>query len=168
MARRSSSLNVIDSGLSREINSNFDDVKLVADNIDAVITVASGDLDALIEGIREATDFEGITVVSGAVASWDPVNKVLTVPTVKGDKGDTGATGATGATGSQGPQGIKGTDGSRGPQGLKGDVGPSGPKGTDGLTPVVEFSSDDLGNIYYEVSYITTDKTINDRPVSEW
>jgi hypothetical protein len=168
MARRSSSLNVIDSGLSREINSNFDDVKLVADNIDAVITVASGDLDALIEGIREATDFEGITVVSGAVASWDPVNKVLTVPTVKGDKGDTGATGATGPVGPQGPQGIKGTDGSRGPQGLQGIQGIPGIAGTSGLTPVVTFSGDHLGNIYYDVEYVDTDGNFNNTPVREW
>lgn len=91
MARRSSSLNNTDSGISREIGTQYANVKIVADNIDAVTKAASVDLEELARVLEEATDFEGITVVSGEVASWNPETKVLTVPTVKGDKGDKGS-----------------------------------------------------------------------------
>jgi hypothetical protein len=129
MARRSSSLNRIDSGVSREINSNFDDVRKVAENITAVVTVAGTDLAALTSALEEATDFTGITVVSGDASSWDPVTKVLTVKAVKGgagEKGDKGDAGATGAIGARGPQGV------RGEQGVQGVAGPMGPSGADG------------------------------------
>jgi hypothetical protein len=135
MARRSSSLNYIDSGVSREIGSQFDDVRKVANHIDSIVTVANQDLAALTQSLQEATDFEGITVVQGVVAGWDPVTKVLTVPTVKGDKGDPGLkgdTGATGATGARGPQGLQGVKGDVGPTGLMGPAGANGSKGDKG------------------------------------
>lgn len=88
MSRRASSLNVIDSGLSREIGSHFDDVKKVANNIDAVVEVAATDLEGLTAALVEAKDFTGITVVTGDTPDWDATNKVLTVPTLKGDTGE--------------------------------------------------------------------------------
>lgn len=111
MSRRSSSLNQIDSGLSREIGSNFDNVKKVADNIGAVVEVAATDLAGLAAALEEAKDFTGITVVVGEPASWDAVNKILTVPAVKGDKGDPGA---DGLDGSDGVDGLNGKDGVNG------------------------------------------------------
>ena len=111
MSRRSSSLNQIDSGLSREIGSNFDNVKKVADNINAVVEVAATDLAGLAAALEEAKDFTGITVVVGEPASWDAVNKILTVPAVKGDKGDPGA---DGLDGSDGVDGLNGKDGVNG------------------------------------------------------
>ena len=147
MARRSSSLNQIDSGLSREINSNFDNVKKVADNINAVVTVAGTDLAALTSALTEATDFSGITVVSGPVSGWDPVTKVLTVETVQGVQGEQGIQGIQGPVGIQGAQGVKGVKGDTGPQGTQGpsgkdgNTGPQGqqgPSGNDGLDLTVD------------------------------
>lgn len=99
MARRSSSLNRIDSGLSREIGSQYDVVKKVADNLDAINYVAEQDLAGLIAALEAAVDFTGINVVTvpvGTPASWDPVNKVLTVPVQKGEQGDKGLNGENG------------------------------------------------------------------------
>ena len=99
MARRSSSLNYIDSGISREIGSQFDAVRKVADNLDNIALVAAEDWAALIAELNEAKDFSGITVVTtdvGNPASWDPVGKVLTVPVQKGDQGDKGLNGENG------------------------------------------------------------------------
>ena len=88
MSRRSSSLNRIDSGISRHLGNQYAEVLKVANNIDAVVKAASVDLEALALALEEATDFEGISVVSGSVAGWDPVTKVITVPTIKGDTGE--------------------------------------------------------------------------------
>lgn len=99
MARRSSSLNAIDSGMSREIGSQFDEVKKVADNLDAITFVAEQDLAGLIAALEQAVDFTGITVNTVAVgtpASWDAVNKILTVPVQKGETGDRGMNGENG------------------------------------------------------------------------
>lgn len=99
MARRSSSLNRIDSGLSREIGSQYDEVKKVADNLDAITYVAEQDLAGLIAALEAAVDFTGISVVTvpvGTPASWDPANKVLTVPVQKGEQGDKGLNGENG------------------------------------------------------------------------
>ena len=135
MSRRSSSLNKIDSGLSREIDSNFDDVRKVANNISAIITAASSDLDGLTAALQEATDFTGITVVSGATSSWNPETKVLTIATVKGDDGEDGAVGPKGDkgdVGARGPQGLRGLTGEQGPKGDKGPSGANGSKGDKG------------------------------------
>jgi len=140
MARRSSSLNNVSVAVSREIGSKYDNVKLVADNIAAVMAVSQEDLPALIAALEEATDFTGITVVSGTSAGWNSTTKVLTVPTVKGDKGDSGVDGSVGATGDKGAQGLRGATGPQGVQGIQGikgntgAVGPAGATGTKGDT----------------------------------
>ena len=135
MARRSSTTNRIDSGISRYINTDLEKVKLVAEHIEAVVTAAEADLPALVEALKEATDFSGITVVSGAVANWNPVTKVLTVPTIKGDKGDAGDS-LTVSSIAAGPNGTfvwSFSDGTtyttpslKGNKGDKGDKGDSG------------------------------------------
>ena len=161
MSRRSSSLNnYASTAIINELNSKYDNVKTVASNIDAITTVSSLDLGALVTALNEAKDFTGITVVTGTSASWDAVNKILTVPVEKGDqgiqgvqgevgpegptgprgpKGDAGPVGADGIQGApglpgvQGPKGDKGDTGSTGLQGPVGDTGPIGPKGNDGI-----------------------------------
>ena len=161
MATRSSSLqNSTLTALAREINSQYDAVKTVSDNIAAVVAVAGEDLDALTTTLNQAKDFTGITVVTGTPASWDPNTKVLTVPTVKGDKGDKGDTGATGAQGLQGLQGVKGDPG------RKGDVGPAGMNGTVGKTPEISISyNESTGNLEYTVTYVDSSAQVQDE---EW
>ena len=161
MPTRSSSLqNSTLTALAREIDSQYDAVKTVSDNIEAIVAVASEDLDALVTALNQAKDFTGITVVTGASASWDPYTKVLTVPTVKGDKGDKGDTGATGAQGIQGLQGIKGDPG------RKGDVGPAGMNGTVGRTPEISISYNEAtGNLEYTVNYVASSLQVQDE---EW
>ena len=160
MSRRATSLsNLVSTTLTREIDSKYDVIKAVSEALDAIEIVANEDLDALIAALNEATDFEGITVQSGAVASWDPITKVLTVPTVKGDKGDTGEQGPQGEVGPQGPQGIQGIPG------LKGDTGVDGVNGRNGATPIIELSYDAVtGELQYEVvgyDYTNTQELID-------
>lgn len=132
MSRRSSITNRIDSGISRELNSDISKVKIVADNIESVKKAAAVDLELLATTLAEATNFEGITVVAGDQASWDPATKVLTVPTLKGD------TGAPLSIDSITPQ-LNGSflwefsDGTayQTPS-LKGPAGPTGPRGIQG------------------------------------
>ena len=161
MATRSSSLqNSTLTALAREIDSQYDAVKTVSDNIDAVVAVASEDLDALTTALNQAKDFTGITVVTGTSASWDPNTKVLTVPTVKGDKGDKGDTGAQGIQGLQGLQGVKGDTG------RKGDVGPAGMNGTIGKTPEISISyNESTGDLEYTVTYVDSSSQVQDE---EW
>ena len=90
MTRRSSSLNGTDSGISREIGTQYANVKLVADNMAAVTELASQDLSQIVEDIDDILDFENMTVVGGDEPGWDYENKILTVPTVKGDTGEAG------------------------------------------------------------------------------
>ena len=85
--RRASSLLGLDPAIERELDTKYALVKSVADHLDSIEAVATEDLAALTAALNEAKDFTGITVVSGSPASWDVVNKILTVPTVKGDTG---------------------------------------------------------------------------------
>lgn len=87
MSRRSSSLNNIDSGLSREIGSNFDLVRSVAERLTEITYLAGEDIAGLTTSLNEAKDFTGITVVIGATPGWDAVTKTLTVTTEKGEVG---------------------------------------------------------------------------------
>ena len=133
--RSSSLLNNSAVGIEREIGSQYDVIKEVSLHLDSIEAVASEDLQALTNALNEAKDFTGISVVAGVVAAWDPVNKVITVPTVKGDTGEAGSDGVDGAVGPQGPQGVRGPvglTGPQGPQGVKGDTGLQGQKGDKG------------------------------------
>ena len=97
MSRRSSVLsNVVGSAISRELDSKYDIIKEVSNYLEAIETVATEDLGALTAALNEAKDFTGIVVLAGEEASWDPVNKVLTVPTEKGDTGEQGIPGVDG------------------------------------------------------------------------
>ena len=143
MASRSSSLNRVDSGLSRELGNQYQNVKKVADNIEAVVQAATMDLDSLAEAILEAVNFEGLSVESGEEASWNPVTKVITVPTVKGDKGEDGESlGITSIVAEAGGTfRWTFTDGTvyltPSLKGNKGDTGDTGPQGDSlGMTSV--------------------------------
>jgi hypothetical protein len=136
--RRSSTLNnYTASGVIQEIGSKYDNIVEAAEALKKYEKLLELDMDALIADLNEATDFAGITVVTGPTPSWDPVAKVLTVPTRKGDKGDPGE------------DGIDGVDGV---DGVDGQVGPAGHNGRDGLTPVIELSYDPAtGNLEFEI-----------------
>jgi len=132
--------------VNREIGSDYDKVKKVADNIDNVNKVADEDIESLVNSLNDAKDFTGISVEAGDEASFDPDTKTITVPTVKGD---TGEKGDKGDTGDVGPIGLKGDKGDKGDVGEKGDTGSAG---IDGKTPIIEFSyNEDTGDLEYEV-----------------
>lgn len=155
MATRSSSLqNSTLTALAREIDSQYDAVKTVSDNIDAVVAVASEDLDALVTALNQAKDFTGITVVTGASASWDPSTKVLTVPVEKGADGEKGDQGETGPMGSKGPRGLQGI---RGPQGDRGVVGLNGRNGASFL-PSITYN-EVTGDLEYTYTYVDYGQT---------
>jgi len=92
MARSSSLAGLTTTAINVQINSKYDVVKTVADNIDSVVTVAGQDVPALITALNAAADFTGITVVpvaTGVPSSWDTVTKTLYVETVQGPAGPT-------------------------------------------------------------------------------
>lgn len=128
MPRRTTSLiNIGDLAVNRVLDSKYDIVKAVYAELANIELVAGQDIPTLTAELQAALDFSGITVVGGAVAGWDPITKILTVPTIKGD---------TGATGTAGANGTNGTN------------------GTNGLTPQVIFSVDVDGNLLYNVTYV--------------
>jgi hypothetical protein len=142
--RRSSTLNNFTaSGVIQEIGSKYDNIVEAAEAFKKYEEWLELDVDALIASLEEAKDFTGITVVAGSEVNWDPVGKVLTVPTVQGEQGIQGVQGV------QGPQGTQGVQGEPGPQGIP---GPAGYNGRDGHTPIIEFSyNETTGDLEYEV-----------------
>lgn len=166
---RSSSLANNPLAITREINSKYDAVLEVRDNLGLIEQVAGTDFEAIIAEIEDAKDFTGITVVTGPVTNWNSVNKILTVATVKGDKGDTGAQGLQGIRGLQGIQGPIGLKGSDGTNGLNGLNGAAGTNGLNGMVPILEFSIDIDGDLNYEVVGYEAGPTVGgDTEVEEW
>ena len=155
MPRRSSTLaNLTGTALTREIESKYDNVKLVASWIDEIVAVSEEDIPALATMLEEAKDFTGITVVPGTVASWDAEHKILTVPTVKGDKGNAGVDGNS-AYEDAVAEGYVGTR-AQWLVSLRGANGTNGVNGANGVTPIVEFSYDSAtGNLQYEITGYT-------------
>ena len=150
MALRASSLQSTNTlAINREIGSQYDVILEVKEHLDKITLVAAIDVDALLTELQDAQDFSGISVVAGEVAGWDPVTKVITVPTIKGDKGDTGSKGDTGATGPAGPIGPRGLTG---PAGRDGVDGTDGVNGVDGINGVDGVDGKDLtiGQITYD------------------
>jgi len=147
MARYSSLGNSQDAIIQREINSKYDNVKVVAANIDAVVTVSLEDIPQLISDLQDAKDFTGITVVPveyGTNSSWDKINKILYVETTKGDQG------------LQGLQGLKGETGAKGYKGDKGDPGIPGVNGTDGINGADGYNGNDGTSITHSKLTSTT------------
>ena len=133
-----------------------------ADDISILDVDASGEVDALTDGLLLLRSMFGLTddvLTTGVVSSDATVSDATSIDSYitsmkdttygklnssgepgpagpqgeKGDKGDTGATGAKGDTGSQGMQGVKGDTGS---QGIAGADGVDGAKGDTGATGV--------------------------------
>jgi hypothetical protein len=158
MGRRSTSLNnYTGTAITREIDSKYDVIKEVSGYLGSIEAIAQEDIAGLIAALDEAKDFSGITVVSGEIAGWDPVGKVLTV--VKGDDGVDGLDGVDGTDGKSAYE-VAVDNGFAGSEsawldtlkGATGAPGVSGIAGTNGLTPVVEFTYDEAtGNLQYEV-----------------
>jgi len=158
MSMRASSLQATNTlAINREIDSKYDAVLAVKEKLAEIELVAGFDIDGLIAELETAQDFSGITVVAGSVASWDPVTKVITVPTIKGDTGDTGPQGIQGLTGPQGDTGNAGVNGSNGVNGL------------NGMVPVIEFSVSLDGDLMYDVVGYEEGPAVVDRfPTEEW
>jgi len=116
---------------SANVGSKYDIIKTVADKLPLLEAVLAVDWQEVLSTLTEAQSFTGITVASGPVAGWDPITKLLTVPTVQGVQGDSGA------------DGIDGVDGI------------NGANGVDGAIPNVEFFFDAEGNLDYRVTGFT-------------
>lgn len=170
MSKRASSLQATNTlAINREIDSKYDAVLAVKDKLTEIEKVAGLDIDQILADLEAAQDFTGISVVAGDVAHWDPINKVITVPTVKGDTGATGAKGDQGAQGPIGPIGARGLAGAAGTNGRDGLNGANGSNGLNGMVPVLEFSIDADGDLAYEVIGYEEGPVLGDRfPVEEW
>lgn len=175
MGRSSSLNNSTTTAITRLIGSKYDLVKIVADNITSIESVASQDVQALTTALNDAKDFTGITVVPvslGTPSSWDATTKTLYVETVQGKDGEQGLqgpagikgdTGERGSIGPQGPQGEKGDTGLKGDKGDKGDRGLQGisvhhTKGTSTTNPNGVFGAVDFRDTY--TLYGDADETI--------
>lgn len=169
MSMRASSLTNNSLVVNREIDSKYDAVLAVRDKLAEIEIVAGLDIDALIAELEAVQDFTGITVVAGDEAAWDPITKVITVPTVKGDTGDQGIQGIQGVQGAQGIQGPRGLTGQAGTNGTDGMNGANGINGLNGMVPVLEFSIDNNGNLVYDVVGYEEGPPAGDRfPIQEW
>ena len=170
MSLRASSLQATNTlSINREIDSKYDAVLAVKEKLPEIEIVAGMDIDALIAALEEAQDFTGITVVSGAETSWDPITKVLTVESVKGDTGATGPAGPQGIRGLQGVQGPRGLTGAAGINGTNGINGANGIDGLNGMVPILQFNLDVDGDLSYEVIGYEEGPTLGERfPVEEW
>lgn len=170
MSMRASSLQATNTlAINREIDSKYDAVLAVKEKLPEIELVSGMDIDALIVQLEELQDFAGITVVAGEVAGFDPVTKVITVPTVKGDTGAKGDTGETGPQGLQGIQGLRGLTGEAGANGTNGLNGASGINGLNGMVPIIEFNLDNEYNLVYEVVGYEEGPTLGERfPTQEW
>lgn len=170
MSRRSSTLQS-DTAVAtiRELDSRYDVIKQVSEHLDEIALILDIDVDALLLELQDAQDFTGITVVTGPSAAWDPVNKIITVPTVKGDTGDTGPAGVEGPAGPQGIRGPTGATGASGSNGVDGLSGSNGVDGLNGMVPILQFSIDVDGDLAYEVIGYEEGPTVGERfPVEEW
>ena len=137
--------------VNREIGSKYDVVLAVKEKLPQIELVAGMDITALIQELENAQDFTGIQVLVGDVASWDPVNKILTVPVEKGEVGPQGPVGAQGPIGPIGAIGPRGLKGDKGKDGTNGIDGANGINGRNGMVPILEFKLDNEYNLVYEV-----------------
>lgn len=155
--------------INREIDSKYDTVLAVKEKLPEIELVADMDIDALILQLEQLQNFTGITVVAGDVAGFDPVTKIITVPTVKGDTGSIGPIGPEGGVGPIGPRGLQGLAGRDGINGTNGRDGAAGINGLNGMVPVIEFSLDNNYNLLYDVVGYEEGPTLGERfPTQEW
>ena len=152
-------IDAVSISIDREIASRYDDVKIVADNIDAVkllgtdeavaaMTNVLDNIDVVLNAIDKAATIidEAKTARDEAEAARDEIysmevqtgaagteavwdNGVLTIP-----RGDAGPQGPQGIQGVQGEVGEQGPQGDTGEKGDTGAIGPQGPIGLTGAT----------------------------------
>lgn len=140
MPVRGSTLNgTVPSAITREIGSKYDNVKIVADNIDEVIAASEIDVVTLQSAVDNAQDdLDAIIAIvdTGAVVGDQGIQGIQGIQGetgVQGSQGYTGNQGLTGVTGDTGPQGEIGETGLQGSKGDKGTPGDAGVDGTNGV-----------------------------------
>lgn len=137
--RASSLINVAGNIIDERVDSKYDKVRIVAENIDAIVEVAGLDL------AETATAVDGLLDTLGVIEAEIAAGAMKGDTGEQGPKGDKGDTGATGATGAQGPIGYTGA------KGAKGDTGAVGPQG---LTPTITMEyNNTTGDLEYTVVY---------------
>jgi len=173
MRRQTSFTSPVDLAVDREIDSKYDVVRSVAEQIGAIEDINTAITDGTLANMLNIINMTVATGAPGSNVTWD--GTTLTVP--KGDTGADGQDGQDGLEGAVGPQGVQGIQGIRGLQGLQGLRGLQGIRGAsgyNGLTPVVEFDVDGAGNLVYDVaSYAdingsSVNVTVADATEKEW
>ena len=152
-------IDAVSISIDREIASRYDDVKIVADNIDAITLLGTPEAVAAMGNVIENIDLvlNAVTVAAAVVdeaelardEAEDARDAILGMDVATGaqgtsvvwdgttltiPRGDTGLQGIQGVQGEVGPQGIQGPIGATGPQGVKGDTGAQGIQGVKGDT----------------------------------
>ena len=168
MRRASTLMNASGLAVERVIDSKWDVVKAVGEKLGVIELVSQEDWDSILAQLQEAQDFTGISVIAGDYAGYDPVSKVITVPTIKGDTGDTGLQGVQGIPGSRGPEGPRGLKGDKGESGTNGSNGRNGIDGLNGMVPVLEFILDAQGDLAYKVIRYEDGPAGQRFPIEEW
>ena len=92
MVKRASSFSSnTTTAIDRLVDGRYAVIKEVSEHLDTFDILVATDIAQLASDIADAVDFSGITVTtlsSTSLASWDSINKILSVPTTKGDTGD--------------------------------------------------------------------------------
>jgi collagen type VII alpha len=109
---RRSSLDSVNVAIAAKIDSKYDHVELVSDNIADVVILSTAITNGDLTNAINITNMVVAVGTEGSVATWD--GTTLTIPV-----------GATGSTGTTGAQGIQGEIGTQGVVGSKGDTGNS-------------------------------------------
>lgn len=169
MAMRASSLANNPLAITRELEGKYELLLEIKSKFPEIEAVANMDINAILAALEAGQDFTGITVVTGPVTSWDPINKILVVATVQGKQGIQGIPGPVGSDGRQGERGPIGLPGANGTNGLNGLNGASGNDGLNGMVPVLQFSIDLDGDLSYEVVGYEEGPALGERfHVQEW
>ena len=144
---RRSSLDSLDVAVDREIDSQYDTIKEVADKLPEIELVAGLELGAVAADIAEVE--EDIQTIKDDIATGGLV-------------GNDGPIGPAGPAGAEGPIGATGNTGTQGFQGI---TGQTGAPGTNGLTPQVTFSYNvTTGELEYDVGYFPAETIVE----GEW
>lgn len=176
MSRRSSSLNQIDSGLSREIGSNFDVVKKVAEKLAELEAVGSSELVTLSSmQLNALASMTGVDVVAGIANNVTAISgSALTALTYNEWLSILGVTEAAQLIQNLEVQASSLPAGSEASATLTGSQlvigvprGEDGVDGIDGLTPKITLSVDGNYNLIYDVDYVV-ESEITDITIEEW
>ena len=95
MKRRTSMGEPLDSALDRNIESKYDVIANIAENMDKIESIGTAIQDGTLDDITNIVDMDVVTGEAGTEAEWD--GTTLTIP--RGDRGLRGATGEDGQNG---------------------------------------------------------------------